>query len=107
MMLEITGRDAAQVQDRQQSIKAGGPSSPARQQRRTEPDPLGCRARSPIADPDPLNLDRPDPGLDHALRSMTMPDQPVPAISQLQVFTGGQESYNLSFNGLLQQLACS
>ena len=47
-----------------------------------------CRAGSPVADLDPLDLDRPDPGLDHAFRPMAMPDQAVPAIGQLQVLPG-------------------
>ena len=106
-LLEITGRDAAQVQDRQQSVEAGRPPSPARQQGRAEPDPLGCRTGSPVTDLDPLELDRPDPGLDHAFRPMAMPDQPVPAIGQLQVLPGGQEGRHLGFDGLLQQLAGS
>src|SRR5690348_16129814 len=60
-LLKITGRDAAQVQERQQSVEAGGPSSPPRQQRRAEPDPLGSMARSSIADLDPLTSTGPMP----------------------------------------------
>jgi hypothetical protein len=72
-----------------------------------EPDPLASRAGSSVADLDPLNLDRLNPGLDHAFRPVTMPDQPVSAIGQLQVLPGGQKGRHLSFDGLFQQLACS
>ena len=106
-LLEITGRDAAQVQDRQQGIQTCRPSRPARQQRRAEPDPLGCRAGSPVADLDPLDLDRPDPGLDHAFRPMAMPDQAVPAIGQLQVLPRRQEGFHLGLDGLFEQPARS
>ena len=106
-LLEITGRDAAQVQDRQQGIQTCRPARPARQQRRGEPDPLGCRAGSPIANLDPLELDRPNPGLDHAFRPMTMPDQPVPAVGQLQLLPGGQKGFHLGLDGLFEQPARS
>src|SRR3954469_25355479 len=72
-----------------------------------EPDALGCRVGSPVADLEPLDLDWPDPGLDHAFRPMTMPDQAVPAVGQLQVLLRRQESFHLGLNGLFEQPARS
>jgi hypothetical protein len=78
-----------------------------RQQRRVESDPLTIWTKGSVADLDLLNLDRSDPGLDHAFWPMAMPDQLVPAVSQLKVLHRGQKGRNLSFDGLPQQLAGS
>ncbi len=48
--LEVAGRDAAQVQHRQQRIQAAGAPRPLRQERRGEPNPVLRPARAAISD---------------------------------------------------------
>ena len=68
-LLEVAGRNATQVQDRKQSIEALRPPRPFRQDRRSEPDLLRRAHLAAVADLRPPDRDRPDPGLDRALRS--------------------------------------
>src|SRR5512144_2444916 len=71
-LLEVAGRNAPQVQDRQQSIEALRPPRPFRQDRRGEPDLLRRAHLAAVADLRPPDRDRPDPGLDRALRPMAV-----------------------------------
>lgn len=61
-LLEIAGRDAAQIQHRQQRIQAPGAPRPQRQDRRAEPDPLAIAGRPAVPNLRPRDLDRSDAG---------------------------------------------
>src|SRR5690606_19798344 len=85
--LEVAGRDAAQVQDRQQSIEASGPTRPFRQDRRGECDALTALARNVIsigaavANLRSPNRHRTNPGLDRTLRAMAVAHEASPAVA--------------------------
>ena len=61
-LLEIAGRDAAQIQHRQQRIQAPGAPRPQRQVRQAEPEPLAGTGRSAVPNRRPRDLDRSDAG---------------------------------------------
>ena len=71
-LLEVAGGNATQVQDRKQSIEALRPPRPFRQDRRREPNLLRRAHLAAVADLRPPDGDRPDPGLDRALRPMAV-----------------------------------
>src|SRR6201989_2333819 len=79
-LLEITGRHPAQVENWQQRVEALGPPRPFRQDRRGEADFLPRTHVAAVAHLGAPNLDRPNPGLDCALRSMTVTHDAVAAV---------------------------
>ena len=70
-----------------------------------EADALAVRTGAAVAQLHALHLDRPDPGLDRALRPMAVPDQALAPIRQLHAFHGGQECFGLRLDSLRQQPA--
>ena len=80
-LLEVAGGDAAQVEHRQQRIEARRTPRPFRQDARREPDLfLGvCR---PVPDFGAPDGERPDPGLDLALRTVPVPHDALTAIGE-------------------------
>jgi hypothetical protein len=104
-LLEVAHRDAAQVEDRQQRIQAARPSCPARQDRRGETDALGTFTGAAVTQFHSSHLDRADPGLDHPLRALAVPDHALPPIRQPCVRHHGQERLGLRFHRLGKQPA--
>jgi hypothetical protein len=70
-------------------------SRPLWQDRRGEADFFLCAHLAPIAHLGPPDLDRPNPGLDGALRSMAVTNHAVAAIRQLQILPMGDEGVGL------------
>jgi hypothetical protein len=70
-------------QDRKQSIEALRPPRPSRQDRRREPDLLRRAHLAAVADLCPPDRDRPDPGLDRALRPVAVTHYPVTPIRHI------------------------
>ena len=106
-LLEVAGRDAAQVQDRQQCLQARRPPCPARQDPGGEANPLLAPGRSAVADLHPPHLDRTGPGLDGPLGTMTVPNGPGPAIGEPLVGHPGQEGLGFRLDRLGKQAACA
>jgi len=102
-LLEVAGREPTQVQDRQQRIQAPRPPRPFRQDRRGKADAV-LAGGAAVADLDPADLHRADAALDHALRSMAMPDQALASIRQLEMPHAGEKGFSLDLDGLGQQL---
>jgi transposase-like protein len=75
--LEVAGRDAAQIEDGQQSIQAAGPPRPVRQDRWGEAHAFDALSSIPAKQFDPSHGDRADPRLDPLLRAMTVPHDAV------------------------------
>src|SRR5260370_7588924 len=67
------------------------PPRPLRQDRRAEADFLLYVHIAPVAHLGAADLDRPDPGLDCAMRPMTMPHDAVAAIRQFQILPHGDK----------------
>jgi hypothetical protein len=95
-LLKVAGRHPAQIENRQQRVEAFRPPRPLRQDRRGEADFLIRLHVSAVAHLGTPNLDRPNPGLDGALRSMTVTHDAVAAIRQLQVLPLGDEGIGFS-----------
>src|ERR1700688_3443823 len=89
-LLEVSGRDATQIKDRQKRIQAPGPTCPQWQDRRGEPEPLAVAGSPAIPNLPPGDLDSTDPRLDRAFGTMTVPDNTVSSISKLEVLHGGE-----------------
>jgi hypothetical protein len=104
-LLEVAGRDPAQVEHRQQGLQARGPPCPARQDPGGEADALFGLGRGAVADLHALHLDRADAGLDGALGAMTVPDEPGPTIGQSLLGQLGQEGFGLRLDRLGEQAA--
>jgi class 3 adenylate cyclase len=95
-LLKVAGRHPAQIENWQQGVEALRPPRPLRQDRRGEADfliPLHVSAVAHLGTP---NLDRPNPSLDGALRSMTVTHDAVAAIRQLQVLPLRDEGIGFS-----------
>ena len=67
-LLEVPGRDATEIQNRQQRVQAPCAACPSGQDRRAEPHRLS-RAGIAVADLRPACRDRAHAGLDHAFRA--------------------------------------
>src|SRR5258708_27767428 len=79
-LLEVAGRHPAQVENRQQRVETLRPPRPLRQDRRGEADLLPRAYVAPVADLAAANLDRPDAGLDRAMRPMAVTHDAVATI---------------------------
>src|ERR1700719_2491075 len=77
---EVAGRHPAQVENRQQRVETLRPPRPLRQNRRGEADLLLRAYLAPVADLGATNLDRPDAGLDRAMRPMAVTHDAVATI---------------------------
>ena len=103
--LEVAGRDAAQVQRRQQGIEAARPPRPARQDCRAESDALATFVGPAVPDLGAGYRDGADPGLHLAFGAVPMPDEARPTIGKLQTRSLGQESLDFQLDSLGQKLA--
>src|SRR6202040_1662323 len=101
-LLKIAGRHPAQVENWQQRVEALGPPRPLRQNRRREADLLLRANVTPVAHLGAPDLDRPNPRLDGALRSMTVTHDAVAAIRQLQVLPLGDKGIGFGNQHLSQ-----
>jgi hypothetical protein len=106
-LLEVAGRDPAQVEHRPQRIEAPGPPRPARQDPRGEADALLALGRGTVADLHPLHHDRADPGLEGTFRAMAVPDEPGAAVGEPPIGHPGQEGLGLRLDGSGEQAARS
>ncbi len=93
--LEVAGGDPAQVQDRQQGIEAAGPPCPSRQDGRGEPKLALRRSLSSIPDLRPPHRQTADPGLDLALGSLAVSDDPLAAVRQALLGQFGDKGIGL------------
>src|SRR3954454_22078085 len=101
----LAGRHPTKVENRQQRIEALRPPRPLRQDRRGEADLLRCAHVAPVAYLGATHLDRPDPGLDCAMRPMAMTHHAVAAIRQLQVLPQGDKGIGFGDQHLSQHSA--
>src|SRR5674476_602083 len=104
-LLEVARRDAAQIKHWQQRIQALRPPCPFWQDRRGKADPLAVNRSTAIPDFHRADLNRPNPCLDRALGTMTMPNDTVATIRQLEIPHGGKERLGLHLDSLYQQSA--
>src|SRR6516225_6599067 len=79
-LLEIAGRYSAQIENRQQRVETLRPPRPLRQDRRGETDLFLRAYLAAVADLGATNLDRPDAGLDRAMRPMAVTHDAVATI---------------------------
>src|SRR5207245_4787919 len=103
-LLEVVGRDAFEVEDRDQHVEALRSASIGRQNRRGKANALGAFADT-IAQPGAANGDRTDACHDLALGQMPMAHQPLAAISGELVGVAAEQGRDFGFNGLRQQRA--
>jgi hypothetical protein len=103
--MEVSGRDAMQIKNRQKRIQAPGLACPQWQDRRGEPDPLAVAGSSAIPNLHPGDLDSTDPRLDREFGTMTVPNNTVPSISKLEVLHGGEERLSFQLDSLPEQLS--
>src|ERR1700704_1328091 len=80
---------------------------PQRQDRRREANPLAAAGRSAIPNLHPLDLDGTNPRLDHPCRTVTVPDNTVATVGQLQVLHGVEKRLGLDLDSPRQQLPCA
>src|SRR5450759_4265973 len=104
-LLEAARRDAAQIKHWQQRIQALRPPSPFRQDRRGKADPGAVNRSTAIPDLHRADLNRPDPRLDRALGTMTMPNDAAATVRQPEIFHAGEERLGLHLDSLCQQSA--
>jgi hypothetical protein len=109
-LLEIAGRDAAQVENRQQGIEALRPPRPFRQDRLCEGDAiaahLACCIATTVAQLGAPHRNWADPRLDLTLRTMAVPHHTGAVIGKPFVLHRSQERIRLRLNRLGQKPAC-
>jgi len=103
-LLEIAGRDVAQVQHRQQRIQAPGAPRPQWQDRRVEPDPLAVTGRPAVPYLRPRDLHRSDAGRNRSGRAVTMPHDTGAPVGKLQILHRGKKRLDFDLHGLRQKL---
>ena len=90
-LLEIAGRDALQVKDRDQHLQAPRAPCIGRQDRRREADASGIIGSATVAHAGLAHADRADAGHHLAFRQVPMPDHAAQASSGLQIDMLGEE----------------
>ena len=103
-LAEIAARDPLQIKPRQQLLHRSGAPQIARQDRRRETDPPARPQWVAIPRPRRLDPDRPDPGLDLALRQIAVPHNAAAARGVGQIRMGHNMPLDFRFNRLGQQL---
>ncbi len=103
-LLEVTGGDAFEVEDRDQHVEALRSTSIGRQNRRGKANALGAFADT-IAQPGATHGDGTDAGHDLALGQMPMAYQPLAAISGELVGVAAEQGRDFGFNRMCQQRA--
>jgi hypothetical protein len=100
--LELSGRDALKVEDRDQQLESLRPGRVRRQNRRREADALGTFA-DPLAHPRATNRDRTDAGYDLTLRQMAVAHQTSVAIVDYLVGVSFEQSRYIGFDRMPEQ----
>src|ERR1700751_4671349 len=100
--LEVAARDALQVEDRDQHLKALRSPRVRRHDRGRVPDALALGGFA-VAYPRLANGDRPYAGHDLALRKMAVADDPLLARLSLEIGMGCEKLSNLRLDRLGQQ----
>ncbi len=100
--LEVAGRDALEIEDRNQHFEALRAARIGRQNRRRKADARGAFA-APIAHARAAHRDRADAGHDLALGQMSVAHQPLATIVGELVGMVAQQGRNLGLNRLRKQ----
>ena len=100
--LEVAGRDAFEIEDRDQHLEALRAARVGRQDRRRKADALGAFAGA-VAHPRAAHRDRTDAGHDLALGQMPVAHQPLAAVIGELVGMAAEQGGNLRLDGLRQQ----
>jgi hypothetical protein len=102
-LLEVAGRDALQVKDRDQHLQAPGAPRIGRQDHRREANALGILGGDPtVAHARLTHTDRPDAGHHLAFWQVPVADHAAQAGSGLQIAMLGQEFGHLGLDCLSQ-----
>ena len=101
-LLEVAGRDALEVEDRNQHLEALRTACVRRQDRRREPNPFGAFARA-VAHTWTAYRDRTDAGHDFALGQMPVAHQPLAAVVGELVGMAVEQGRNLGLDRLRKQ----
>src|SRR5690606_22310678 len=103
---EIAGRDAAQVENRYESVEALRATCPFRQERRGEGDAvLAGSFRGSITQLGTLDRHRTNPRLDHPFRPVAMTHHTGAPIGQALLGHGGKKRLGLRLDGLRKKSA--
>ncbi len=102
-LLEIAGRDALKVKDRDQHLQAPRAPRIRRQDRGCEADAPGIIGSATVAHAGLAHADRADAGHHLAFRQVPVPDHAAQASSGLQIDMLGEEFGNLGLDRLGQQ----
>ncbi len=106
-LLEVAGRDALQVEDRNQHLQALRAPGVGRQDRGSEVDALGIVSCGlTVAHAWLANGDRPDAGHDLALGQVAMPHDAPVAVLGLEVGMRAEKIGDLGLDCLSEQGAC-
>ena len=106
-LLEIAGRDALQVKDRDQHLQAAGAPRVGRQDRGREADAPGIIGSATVAHARLAHADRADAGHHLAFRQVPVTNHAAQASSGLQIDMLGEEFRHLGLDRLGQQGARS
>ena len=101
-VLEVAGRDAFEVEDRDQHLQALRPARVGRQNRRRKADALATFAAA-VTHARAAHSHRTDAGHDLTLRQMPVAHQPPPAIIGKLVGMAAEQARNLGLNRLRQK----
>src|ERR1017187_3334635 len=104
-LLEVSGRDATQIKNRQKRIQALRSPCPQRQDRRGEANPLTVAGSPAIPNLHPGELDSTNPRLDRTFGTMTVPDNTVSPISKPEVLHLGKKHLGFQLDSLREQLS--
>ena len=105
-LLEIAGRDALQVKDRDQHLQAARAPRVGRQDRGRKADAPGILGvRATVAHARLAHRDRADAGHDLALRQMPVTNHAAAAVVGLEIGMLGEEFGHLGLDGLGEQAA--
>ena len=100
-LLELPGRNALEVEPRQELLEVPGPPQVGWQDRRGEAD-RSRAAVAAVADPRAAHLDRADPGLNLPLGGMAVAHQPAPAPLVHKPSMSYEERFDLGLDRLRQ-----
>src|ERR1700716_963182 len=101
-LLEVTGGDTLEVEDRDQPLEAFRPAGVGRQNRRRKADALRAFANT-IAHARAAHRHRTDAGHDLTLGQMSVAHQPLAAVVGLLVGMAAEQSRHFCLDGLRQQ----
>ena len=100
---EVTGRDALEIQPRQQQLDRLGAPQIGRKDRRREADTTSASVRQAVADPWPAHRNRADPSLHFAFGLVTVAHHTTAPSLVREVGVRGNESLDLRLHRIGQQ----